>query len=410
MKVNIRKGTNQIGGCMTEISTNQARILIDFGRELSSISSPLEEPIAIEGLTDGKPIYDAVFITHSHEDHIGLVEYIQEEIPVYVEPYASTIYHLTGDFMGKERIRRTVTDFSYGEAITIQNLKITPYLVDHSSFHSTMFLVEGDGKRVLHTGDYRSHGRTGKSFRKTLEQIGEVDCLITEGTTFSREDVSAQKEESLQEEAISIFKQYEDILILQSSTNIDRLVSFYKAARKTKKNFIEDLWTAQITSHLPASIPSPNRHYAQLSVWISPRYYRKPESFQEKYVKPLEQYRSNLAFHQPVCMMVKQSMLKDIQFLYHKKHKFHHACLIYSMWDGYQEDEKMKEFLQEIENMGIPVLPLHTSGHADRKTMKLLNEIVKPKITIPIHTTKKENAHKFFQNVYLPQDGEEIKI
>ena len=48
-----------------------------------------------------------------------------------------------------------------------------PYLVDHSSYNSCMFLIEADNKRVLHTGDYRSHGRKGNLFENTLKKINK---------------------------------------------------------------------------------------------------------------------------------------------------------------------------------------------------------------------------------------------
>ena len=35
MKIRIIRGTNQIGGCITEISTKKSKIIIDFGEELS---------------------------------------------------------------------------------------------------------------------------------------------------------------------------------------------------------------------------------------------------------------------------------------------------------------------------------------------------------------------------------------
>ena len=34
MKINIHRGANQIGGCITEISTDKAKIFIDFGSNL----------------------------------------------------------------------------------------------------------------------------------------------------------------------------------------------------------------------------------------------------------------------------------------------------------------------------------------------------------------------------------------
>ena len=60
MQIRIIKGTNQIGGCITEITSEKAKILIDFGNDLEDISQPFE----IDGLTYNESKYDAVFITH----------------------------------------------------------------------------------------------------------------------------------------------------------------------------------------------------------------------------------------------------------------------------------------------------------------------------------------------------------
>ena len=51
MQVKILKGTNQIGGVFTEISSKEAKIIIDFGDDLDGLKR-LEN---IEGLTTGKP-------------------------------------------------------------------------------------------------------------------------------------------------------------------------------------------------------------------------------------------------------------------------------------------------------------------------------------------------------------------
>jgi len=56
-------------------------------------STKTENP-NIDGLTIGEKKYDAVFITHSHGDHIGLINYCLNDIDVYVEPVSKKIYSL----------------------------------------------------------------------------------------------------------------------------------------------------------------------------------------------------------------------------------------------------------------------------------------------------------------------------
>lgn len=73
-------------------------------------------------------------------------------------------------------------------------MKITPYIVDHSAYNSFMLLIEAEGKKVLHTGDFRNHGYKGVILEKTLKEIGKIDALITEGTTLSREQIKSKTE------------------------------------------------------------------------------------------------------------------------------------------------------------------------------------------------------------------------
>ena len=70
MEIIIHRGTHQIGGSATEYRTKTTRIFIDFGEELDSENTV---PLDIEGVTKGKTNCDAVFFTHYHIDHIGLL-------------------------------------------------------------------------------------------------------------------------------------------------------------------------------------------------------------------------------------------------------------------------------------------------------------------------------------------------
>ena len=128
------------------------------------------------------------------------------------------------------------------------------------------------------------------------------------------------------------------------------------------------------------------------------------------YIEPFKKYSKKEAYeNKKYTLLVKTSMLEDIEKLYAKK-KITNAVLLYSMWEGYQEKEEMKEFLEKIKNYEIyDKINLHTSGHASIETIALLNKL-KAKKVIPIHTTYAKELQQILENVYLIKDEEEIEV
>jgi len=412
MKVKVLKGSNQIGGCITEITSNKGtKIIIDFGEDLpDSNSNGICQNPNIEGLTVGEKNYDAIFITHSHGDHIGFINYVLDDILVYVEPISKKIYELLSAFTHKD-IRIKTNDMHFNEQIIINDdITVTPYIVDHSSYNAAMLLIEADGKRILHTGDFRNHGVKGSLFIKTLEEIGSVDLIVTEGTSLSRDNIKYKTEDELINEATNVFKNYDQVFILQSSTNIDRIRGFYKAVKRTNKKFIQDLFTSNVVNSLEnKSIPNPI-YFNDVYIWIPTKYKKKSVKFKNKYLVPFSKYSKKEAYsNNKYALMVKTSMIADIGKLYKKGH-ITNACLIYSMWEGYKEKEEMKEFFSSIKKYGISdIIDIHTSGHADKETIALLNKLHATKV-VPIHTTKPDELTKILDNVYLIKENEAIEV
>lgn len=399
MKVRIIKGTNQIGGCITEITSKNAKILIDFGNDLEDTKESFE----LDGLTYNKSKYNAVFITHSHIDHIGLVSKINEDIPIYVEESSLKIYNITCDFCGEEKLTRKINTFKIYDTIQINDMKVTPYRVDHSSYNSCMFVIECEDKKILHTGDFRLHGRKKDETLNNLKRIGKVDLLITEGTSLSRNILEYETEEKLEKEALEYMKKYDQVFIMHSSTNIDRTISFIKSSLKAGKNYILDLFTYSLNKVVNTNIKV---DYKRIFVWIPLRYSYKDDTFKNKYMV----FDNSSFFGKKYAMNVKVSMLDDIKKL-KEKGLITNACLIYSMWSGYVEnEEKLRNFIDEIENIGIELKKLHTSGHADINSMIKLNEIVNPDKTIIIHTENREKGKKIFNGIMDLNDNEFFKL
>ena len=92
MKIIIHRGIDQIGGCITEIATDNARILIDLGQNLpdgeGAVNDDLASREAIGKITQG---IDGIFYTHYHGDHLGLFHYVPDNIPQYIGEVAKQV-------------------------------------------------------------------------------------------------------------------------------------------------------------------------------------------------------------------------------------------------------------------------------------------------------------------------------
>ena len=225
MKVNIIRGKNQIGGNIIEISTEKTKILLDAGLELDG-GNTLPD---IRGLFDYAG-YDAIFVSHYHSDHLGLVYRAHKGISVYMGEGCYKIVSASDRYKKRESI--TPKGFlRHRQKIVIGDITVTPFLCDHSAFDSYMLLCEAYGESVLYTGDFRSNGR--KPFEWLLNSLPrKVDKLICEGTTLSREGYVPQTETALEEKASKLFSETRGpVFVLQSSVNIDRIVTMYCAAK-----------------------------------------------------------------------------------------------------------------------------------------------------------------------------------
>lgn len=384
-------GGDKIGGCITEISNKTAKIIFDYGTNLDDTPQ-----IEIEGLTKGKPQYNAVFISHYHLDHIGEINNILEEIPIYIEETTKKLYDIICDFSSKPRINAKT--FRFGETLEgkeFGNLKVKPYRVDHSAYNSTMFVVTDGEEKALYTGDFRDNGYTGDKLIPTIKEIGQVDYLITEGTNIGSKSHIIRKEESLVNEFEDICKKYNQVFVLMSSSNIDRITTMLKACKKTKHILIQDIYMAHLTSLIQKedkkNIPNPVT-FDNVMVY-KPRYFKdKDEKFKEKYLHSFSEKNKNSILYKPFVMNVRTSMLRDLEMFEFKGNILTNSCLIYSMWGGYKEKEDIKAFIEKAQNLGITLIKknIHTSGHASEELIEEVKKIVHPKKFFIIHTENKE--------------------
>ena len=127
---------------------------------------------------------------------------------------------------------------------------ITPYLVDHSAFDAYAFLVEADGRRVFYSGDFRAHGRKGRLFDQLLgAPPKDLDVLLMEASSLGRLglETTFETEDALELRFAESFQTTPGLAMVQASAqNIDRIVTIFRAAKRSRRRLVLDLYPAAI--------------------------------------------------------------------------------------------------------------------------------------------------------------------
>lgn len=407
--IKIHRGTDQIGGTITEIYTENTHIFVDFGSELSVPEEESTDPAMVRMIQSTK--CNGVLFTHYHGDHIGLMGKIPESDtqgnPIrlgmgqvsrkILQNIHKTLYDNQKLSPGERSEHKRMLDllcdedrwedYCGGVEFEIGDFKITPIRADHSAYDAYLLMIEAEGKCILHTGDFRTHGRLGKDMFSRISKILEskqVDVLLTEGTMMSRRSEKILTEEELENRAHEELSKPQNkyAFLICSSTNVESLASFHNAACDLKRPFLVNRYV-----------------YEQLLLY---REYAGAENYKLSFWKsypfePMYRFNPKLKMTQPEFM--KQHgfvMLVGTGEAYTRRmdcFRQEDPLLIYSMWNGYlhEDNEAYNPKLRKLYDKWPRHLDLHTSGHACKEDIEEMIRLVRPtEAIIPIHTEKKE--------------------
>lgn len=424
MKTCIYRGTNEVGGNCIELATDTTRILTDVGMPLSSMEdkSPRDKDEYLKWLAgykapvrgayaddDSTPV-DAIFISHNHGDHYGLLPLINPKIPVYMSRTLKRILLEIEPLKGNrfDISHLDIREIEPGQTVQIGDMRVTAHAVDHAPAASAFEITDGT-TRVVYTGDIRFHSnQSWKSWR--LSDVAHApDYLIMEGTRMSRTDevdkyptemdVRAAFKELLASSGKLAF-------VSVSAQNLDRLCSLISACRSTRRSLVIKPYTAALMDIFhelaPKTIPAVDEvgdlriYYGDRPGGINSRMEENGLLYKHKakkisYKEIMENPAGYLVEHNVVLTNKLLEMgLTDYDF-------------IYSMWHGYLTCQKtwdrFKEHLVEI----------HTSGHAAVPDLKAFVAKMAPKKIIPVHTECKDEFESQFGVPALVLNDNEIK-
>ena len=428
-------GVGEVGGNIIVLDYKGSRIVLDLGLSFNRYRRFYEWPIRrhrgidemarlgvanwINGLytkwilrgNSLEPIgYEsnihAVFISHAHLDHIGLLSQINRDIPVYIGE-TGYIIEETRRLIGRENPYESyegvkLRKFRTGDIIKSDVFTVKPIHVDHSIPGSYGFIIETPEGLIAYTGDYRLHGEIlGRSLtRDFIERAAEdeVELLITEGTRI--QDSSLESEIYVLQIFKDIFRLNKPILLTSSRLDIDRLETIIHALDGLDKyiaitdkhfifiwNLIErdekirrkiklDVDRVKIISTASRIVGWRKKYY---DIWISRGFEMLGRDFNEIYNDTIY-----LDFTEYLNQLYNAGIPSGSIAIFSNSEPFNEESMI--------SQEKVLNWLYA---MGVPSYRIHSSGHIHPIDLKRVVEEVKPNKIYIIHSEYPDTLYKF---------------
>ena len=411
MKVCIHRGTKEIGGTCIELEAQGTRIALDVGLPLDAPDEGHESLLPlVSGFREPDGTLLAVVISHPHMDHYGLARHIHPKVPVYVGKAAHNILSAASRYVPNGHAFPDPRFLGHRRPIQIGPFSVTPYLVDHSAFDAYSLLIEGDGRRIFYTGDFRAHGRKHKLFEAMVKYPPkDVDVLLMEGTTIGRAGTSGgfPTETNLEMEFVEAFKETSGLhFVWTSSQNIDRIVTIFRAARRTGRTLVIDLYTA-IVLEATGTATIPQSDWDGVKVYIPHRqrqHIKRNRLFDDLHRHTAHRiYEDQLsALRRKAVMLFRPLLTKD----WGVAKVLDGAQLTYSMWEGYLKHDSTRTVRDWLGQNTIPMQTIHTSGHASVADLQRFAVALAPRRIIPIHSFETKRFTEFFANVEQKNDGD----
>jgi ribonuclease J len=444
-------GANEIGGNKILLEDNGARIYLDFGESFNfgeeffyeylkpRTANGLEvyfefdlipkvsrlyskKMLELTDLDYEDPDIDAVIISHSHSDHSNQLSFLDESIPIYMghgTHQLTEIYHKLYPQFCNIGEHTNLNFFKSGDKIKIKHLIIEPIHVEHSVPGAYGFIIHTSKGPIIYTGDFRLHGPQSHMTQEFIDKAAKSKpyAMLTEGTRMGSEQEHNYTEEEVEKKVDKIINESRGTVFAYfSMSNVDRFMSFYKAALRNKKKLVIDTKFAYVLDMMREKIPTlPDiltddniRVYFRLAksgTFCEKDYYK----YERKFMPKMITYKEVSANQKDIVMHMGFNKLVELIYI-----KPENADYIYSSSEHFLEGEENEDERRVLENwmkhFGVKFHKTHCSWHVSRKELIDVIKTVNPKILIPIHTECAKDFCEFHDKVEIPEKEKQMEI
>jgi len=205
----------------------------------------------------------------------------------------------------------------------------------------------------------------------------------------SRLDERVRHENELKKEVIELMRQYKNVFVMCSSTDMERLATFHAANKKMgDRPFVSDDFQKNVLEI-----------FSDTAGKKSPLFCFKSFDFRKTNIKLINRMQDR-----GFCMLVRATVKFDDYWAFiNPQIDRNETVLIYSMWKEYINPVSIhanKRYLDFVGNFPI-VKKIHTSGHASADCLAEVCNLVNPTTCIvPIHSEHSAD----FQNLPIKEE------
>ena len=383
VKITFLGGVGEIGKNMTAIEYNDEIIVIDAGltfpgEELPGVDIVIPD---ISYLLANRDKVKAIILTHGHEDHIGALPFVLNDLNVPIYGSRLTLALVENKMKEFDKIKYKAISVKPKNVLKLGSFTIEFIKVSHSIAGSLALCITTPVGNIIHTGDFKIDFEPIDGTMTDLPRFGElgkrgVKLLLCESTNVCRKGYS-MSERSVGRTLNTIFEknQSKRLFIATFASNIHRLQQILELAEKYKRK-------VAFTGRSMINI-------SEVAMKIGELKYNKDNIVD---IDKIDKYADNELLiittgsqGEPMSALTRMAAgeFKKIQLR-------ENDLIVFSASPIPGNEKSVYNVINALYKLGADVIydelaDVHVSGHACQEELKTIHALTKPEFFIPIH-------------------------